>query len=341
MNYLLSQIWLCLLAATIIGLIAGWFLQSGISKRIFKQREMDWKNHFAKLDQERNYHEKQAEKLKVKLEEGEALSSEYTQKQQTLQTYVSELESELTQTRQHLENEQSRTREIQTQLEASELKLSELREVNRHQPETGGKTETRTGNITSQAKGKLGNFTSVLSQKASGLKGNVGEFAAQTKLELTTAKNEILDRVGSMSDNDKYPIESIRAISREEATTLRDMAIETTKDLLDRCYDQSDIRLLSGSTGWEPWKLKSWVSAADLMRVKGIGGRHAELLELAGIGSVQILARSSAERLASRLAVINKHVDEKRKAPDADTIRTWIDNARALPPILDSDLEKL
>ena len=68
------------------------------------------------------------------------------------------------------------------------------------------------------------------------------------------------------------------------------------------------------------------------MRINGVGGQYAELLEEAGVDTVKELRNRNAENLATALAAAN----EKRKLtgniPSASMVAKWIEQAKEMEP---------
>ena len=75
-----------------------------------------------------------------------------------------------------------------------------------------------------------------------------------------------------------------------------------------------------------------WVNHADLMRINGIGGQYAELLEEAGVDTVKELRTRNAANLAAKLSEAN----EKRKltgnVPSESMVTKWIEEAKGMEP---------
>ncbi len=77
-----------------------------------------------------------------------------------------------------------------------------------------------------------------------------------------------------------------------------------------------------------------WVTAADRMRVKGVGWEYSELLRAAGVRTVNELRFRNPQKLASAMAEINKRRNLVRILPSVHTVARWIDDAKKLPPAI-------
>ena len=86
-----------------------------------------------------------------------------------------------------------------------------------------------------------------------------------------------------------YPITDIRCIGNDTALILRSEGIRTTIGLL-RCAKTPKQRLkIAEKVGTDDKCVLDWVTAADRMRVKGVGWEYAELLCAAGVKTVNEL----------------------------------------------------
>jgi len=164
-------------------------------------------------------------------------------------------------------------------------------------------------------------------------------FAGIVADKFNHAKDELFDRVDP--DSESYDIRDVHTINVDESKRLSQMNIENTDELIEKCSNKEGIQLVAKSMGKENWVVRSWASIADLMRVKGVESINAELLELAGISSVQALASAKLDKLTDSVKVIHKHVGKTSHRPDADEVGSWIKRAADLPKMLDDNLDKL
>ena len=112
------------------------------------------------------------------------------------------------------------------------------------------------------------------------------------------------------------------------------MGINTTLNLLDKCQDPESIKLIAKTLGRESWVVSSWASIADLLRVKGIDGSMAEVLELGGVYSVQSLAESNPEKLLQSIKAVNERIEKVGTIPDIAVIAGWIRHAGTLEELI-------
>ena len=75
--------------------------------------------------------------------------------------------------------------------------------------------------------------------------------------------------------------------------------------------------------------LRNWTTTADLMRIDGLRGEHATMLQAAGIESIQMLAGENPSSLARKM---RKFANGNLSAVDA--ITEWVTSARKLHPMI-------
>lgn len=129
-----------------------------------------------------------------------------------------------------------------------------------------------------------------------------------------------------------YPIQEIQGIGPNYASKLLGIGINTVEKLLEDGGRKAGRTRLSETTGIpEPLILK-WVNHADLMRVKGIGGQFAELLEAAGVDTVKELRNRVPENLHQRVIDINDTKNLSGRVPTLNELKEMIEEAKSLSP---------
>ncbi|MDZ7637630.1 MAG: DUF4332 domain-containing protein [Bryobacterales bacterium] len=127
-------------------------------------------------------------------------------------------------------------------------------------------------------------------------------------------------------------IEDIEGIGPAYAEKLGAAAIKTTADLLAKAGSKKGRTELEAATGIGGAHILKWVNHADLMRINGIGGQYAELLEEAGVDTVKELRTRNAENLAAKLAEANDKRKLTGNVPSASMVAKWIDEAKGMEP---------
>lgn len=129
-----------------------------------------------------------------------------------------------------------------------------------------------------------------------------------------------------------YPIEDIEGVGPAYAAKLAEAGIKTTEDLLAIGAARNGREDIAAKTGLSDKLILKWVNHADLMRVSGIGGEYAELLEAAGVDTVKELRTRNAQNLADAMKATNEEKKLTRMVPGADTVAKWIEQAKGMEP---------
>jgi len=73
---------------------------------------------------------------------------------------------------------------------------------------------------------------------------------------------------------------------------------------------------------------------ADLFRIKGIASQFSELLMHAGVDTVKELRTRNAENLHAKLVEVQADKKLTRVVPGLSQIEDFIEQAKALPPVV-------
>lgn len=131
-----------------------------------------------------------------------------------------------------------------------------------------------------------------------------------------------------------YRIEEIEGIGSAYAVKLNNAGINTTDDLLNRASTKAGKESLAAETGITEKLILKWANHADLMRIKGIGGQFAELLEASGVDTVKELRHRVASNLHTRIVEVNEAKNLCNRTPAETEVKRMIDQAKELPPII-------
>jgi|SRR5579871_228982 predicted flap endonuclease-1-like 5' DNA nuclease len=131
-----------------------------------------------------------------------------------------------------------------------------------------------------------------------------------------------------------YPITEIQGIGMDIAAILRSDGIRTTVALLHSAKTPKQRLKIATKTGAPEKAVLDWVTAADRMRVKGVGWEYSELLRAAGVRTVNELRYRNPQKLASAMAEINAKRKLVRVLPSVGTVTRWIEAAKKLPPVI-------
>ncbi|MBR5765030.1 MAG: DUF4332 domain-containing protein, partial [Bacteroidaceae bacterium] len=86
-----------------------------------------------------------------------------------------------------------------------------------------------------------------------------------------------------------YKVIQIEGVGETYAEKLNAAGIVTTDDLLAKCATPKGRKEVEEATGIAHGFILKWTNHADLMRINGVAGQFAELLEAAGVDTVKEL----------------------------------------------------
>lgn len=130
-------------------------------------------------------------------------------------------------------------------------------------------------------------------------------------------------------------IDSIEGIGPVFAEKLQSANIQTVADLLRDGATASARKNLSEQTGFSTETILKWVNMADLMRIDGVGGQYAELLEKSGVDTVKELRNRNAENLTTKIEEVNNEMNLVNKIPSLSQVEDWIAEAKTLDPVVE------
>jgi len=112
---------------------------------------------------------------------------------------------------------------------------------------------------------------------------------------------------------------------------LKAAGINSIEELLEECSTKKGRKELSEKSELAEKLILKWANHADLMRINGVGGEYAELLEAAGVDTVPELAQRKAENLFKKMIEVNEEKSLVRKTPSQSQVEKWIEEAGTLP----------
>jgi predicted flap endonuclease-1-like 5' DNA nuclease len=129
-------------------------------------------------------------------------------------------------------------------------------------------------------------------------------------------------------------IGQIEGLDPKSATRLRKAGVRTTEGLLRVAASKRQRTELAERAGVEADRLLGWVQRADLMRIKGIGGEYADLLDAAGVSTIRALRRRSPTALAAAMAELNERRRIVRRLPTDAMVVQWVALAKEIEPLV-------
>lgn len=131
-----------------------------------------------------------------------------------------------------------------------------------------------------------------------------------------------------------YKIDVIEGIGDVYAEKLTAVGIKTTEELLAKCATPKGRKDLAEETGISDKLILKWTNHADLMRINGIAGQFAELLEAAGVDTVKELKHRVPANLKAKLDEVNAVKNLVNRVPNLPEVEKMIEQAKELEAII-------
>lgn len=131
-----------------------------------------------------------------------------------------------------------------------------------------------------------------------------------------------------------YKIDVIEGIGDVYAEKLTTVGIKTTEELLAKCATPKGRKDLGEETGISDKLILKWTNHADLMRINGIAGQFAELLEAAGVDTVKELKHRVPANLKEKLDEVNAVKNLVNRVPNLPEVEKMIEQAKELEAII-------
>lgn len=131
-----------------------------------------------------------------------------------------------------------------------------------------------------------------------------------------------------------YKVEQIEGIGEVYAEKLNAAGIKTTEDLLAKCAAPKGRKELAEATGISEKLVLKWTNHADLMRINGIAGQFAELLEAAGVDTVKELKHRVPANLQAKLEEVNAVKNLCNRVPAVSEVERMIEQAKELEAVM-------
>ncbi len=131
-----------------------------------------------------------------------------------------------------------------------------------------------------------------------------------------------------------YPITEIQGIGADTALILKTEGIRTTISLLREAKTPKQRLKIAAKVGTNDKCVLDWVTAADRMRIKGVGWEYSELLCAAGVKTVNELKFRNPQKLVDQMTDANNKRKLVRFLPSVKMVKRWIESAKKLPPVI-------
>jgi len=133
----------------------------------------------------------------------------------------------------------------------------------------------------------------------------------------------------SISTQECHDIEEIEGIGPGYGKKLRALDINTTCDLADKCLiDNGATKKVAKKLKVDFDAVRAWASMADLMRLPGVDGQYAEIMQTVGVGSRKELTQLSINSLYKEMKEFNDKKPIVPEVPTIDMLKEWVTAAK-------------
>lgn len=126
----------------------------------------------------------------------------------------------------------------------------------------------------------------------------------------------------------------IRGIEPAIENKLKAIGIVSVESLLEACATKKARTELAKKTGIPEEKILTWSNHADLIRIRGVGGKYSKLLEAVGVDTVPELSKRNPENLYLKMIEVNEKEKLVESLPAKKQIIKWVEQAKKLPRVL-------
>jgi len=126
----------------------------------------------------------------------------------------------------------------------------------------------------------------------------------------------------------------IEGIGQAYEEKLKEVGVNSIEKLLEACESKKGRKELAGKVDLSEKLILKWTNHADLMRIKGVGGEYAELLEASGVDTIPELAQRNPKNLYKKMVEVNEDKKLVRKLPTEKQVQYWVKEADSLPRVL-------
>ena len=131
-----------------------------------------------------------------------------------------------------------------------------------------------------------------------------------------------------------YKVEQIEGIGEVYAQKLNAVGIKTTEELLATCATPKGSKEVEEATEISGKLILKWTNHADLMRINGIAGQFAELLEAAGVDTVKELKHRVPANLQAKLEEVNAQKNLCNRVPAVSEVERMVEQAKQLEAVM-------
>ena len=130
-------------------------------------------------------------------------------------------------------------------------------------------------------------------------------------------------------------LSKIEGIGSVNEAKLKAAKVGTVEGLLKMGSKAKGRADLEAASGISQKLILEWVNSADLLRIKGVGGQYADLLEEAGVDTVAELANRVPENLHKAMLEVNTQKNLVNRPPNVKMVKNWISQAKKLRRVVE------
>lgn len=128
-----------------------------------------------------------------------------------------------------------------------------------------------------------------------------------------------------------WSIQALPGISDKEVNLLRDVGIQTTRDLLTVARSPQTLQAAAQKLGLSLRYLQKWAALAELAQLPSVGCQYCGLLLHSGITSIQQLSATAPGRLHSQIRRLHTMTMKRSDlCPTADQVVLWVQEATVM-----------
>lgn len=131
-----------------------------------------------------------------------------------------------------------------------------------------------------------------------------------------------------------YKVEQIEGVGEVFAQKLNAAGIKTTDQMLAKCATPKGRDELAAATGISDKLILKWANHSDLMRIKGVAGQFAELLEAAGVDTVKELKHRVPANLQAKMVEVNEAKNLVNRVPTLKEVEKMVAQAKELEAVM-------
>ena len=147
--------------------------------------------------------------------------------------------------------------------------------------------------------------------------------ADDAKAELFQFDQELFGAVGNLEES--YDVTEIEGIGPGYGKKFNAMGINTTVDFANSFLNNKDAtKKASSETKIDFDAIRAWASMADLMRLPGVDGQYAEIMQVVGVDSRDELTKLNAKQLHSKMTEYNASNPIVPEVPSLPLVLKWM-----------------